>query len=94
MGKRGGGGLRPLFPPGRVTIVGLVMARYVITSFVFVTIGDVVGVALVLRLTGVAPAADVVVAVSGLVLLSTAAATLPPAVVAAWRDPVRVLRVP
>jgi len=46
------------------------------------------------RLTAELPSIEFVLAVATLSVLTTSVAALPPAMVAAYRDPIRVLRVP
>lgn len=87
-------GRRRALGAGRSTIAALVTLQAFITALVGAVIGAGAGSAIVWRLTGDLPDWAFVLAVSVLAVLSTVIAALPPAVVAALRDPVRVLRVP
>jgi putative ABC transport system permease protein len=78
----------------RSSIVGLVATQYAVVATIGLTIGITVGTLLVDRWTGAPPNPRFVIAVALLTLITTLAASLPPALVAAYRDPVRALRVP
>lgn len=57
-------------------------------------VGSVIGSGLVARWTGSLPAPSFVLAVAVLTVIAAVVAALPPAALAAYRDPVRALRVP
>lgn len=78
----------------RSTIVALVAIHYTLVAAAGIAIGTVVGSYLVTRWTNTPPDGEFTLAVSVLTLLATLVATVPPALVAAYRDPVLVLRVP
>jgi len=87
-------GRRRALGASRGAIVALVAVRNAIVGAVGAAIGVSAGVFLVWRWTGAAPRPLFTLAVAVLAVLATLAASLPPALVAAYRDPVRVLRVP
>lgn len=87
-------GRRRALGAGRMTIIALIALQQVVVAVAALVVGTGIGMVVVQRLTGTFPALDVVVAIGVLVVLSTVVATLPPAFIAAWRDPVRVLRMP
>ena len=78
----------------RGTIVTLIAVQYLTVAGIGVAAGTVVAAGAVLRWTGEPPDPAFTVSVAALTLLATLAATIVPALVAAYRDPVRVLRVP
>ncbi len=78
----------------RGTITGLVLAQTVLVTAVGVAIGTGIGAALTIRWTTEPPDTEFIAAIAVLALLATGIAATPPALVAAWRDPVHVLRVP
>jgi putative ABC transport system permease protein len=78
----------------RGAITALVTAQAAITGTVGAIVGVGVGAGIVWRLTGSLPSVDFAVAVGMLAVLAALVAALPPAVVASYRDPLRVLRVP
>ncbi|MGD2051464.1 MAG: ABC transporter permease [Acidimicrobiia bacterium] len=87
-------GRRRALGASRAAIVALVAIRNVAVGLVGTGIGVATGVFLVWRWTGAAPRPLFTLAVGILAVLATLAASLLPALVAAYRDPVRVLRVP
>lgn len=79
----------------RVTIVGLVVARTVLPALLGAGLGVGAGLLAVSRIgAGVAPPADFSVGTATLAMASAMVAAIPPALYAATRDPVRVLRTP
>lgn len=78
----------------RTTIVGMVATQILLIALVGVGFGVIVGVIVVWRLTGGFPEPGFALAVATLTVLVTLIASIPPALIAALRDPVRVLRVP
>jgi putative ABC transport system permease protein len=87
-------GRRRALGADRGAITGLVTLQAAITGSVGALVGTVAGGVIVWRLTDGLPSADFAGAVVVLAVLSAVAASLPPAVIAAHRDPIRVLRVP
>ncbi|OKL54836.1 hypothetical protein BSZ39_01775 [Bowdeniella nasicola] len=77
----------------RASLVALVVARNVAAGIVGAAIGCLIALGLGAR-SGVLPPVSFVVAVAVLALITCILASLPPAVFAAHRDPVRVLRTP
>lgn len=78
----------------RSTIVLLVATQNMLTALLGILGGGVAGSFMVHYLAGGLPDARFLTAISVLALLTVLAAALPPAMIAAYRDPVRVLRVP
>lgn len=87
-------GRRRALGAGRGTIMGLVTLQTAVTGSLGALLGSAIGSGIAWRLTGDAPDPTFVLAVAVLAVLAAVTAALPPAVVAARRDPVRVLRVP
>lgn len=58
------------------------------------TVGGAVGLAVTYLLTGAIPTAGFTTGLLVLVVYMALLGSLPPAIAAAWRDPVRILRVP
>lgn len=87
-------GRRRALGASRLDIVAMVLVQTVATGVGGALMGTAIGVLVVQRAVGTAPSPDFVAAVAILAVLVTAAAGLVPAVIAAFRDPVRVLRVP
>jgi putative ABC transport system permease protein len=87
-------GRRRALGAGRSTITGLVAVQYSVVSIFGAVLGTIAGSVIVHRLTDSYPNPRFTVAIAVLAILATIGASLPPAVVAAFRDPVRVLRVP
>lgn len=87
-------GRRRALGASRVDILVLVTAQTFATAVVGGTVGVVIGMAVVQHLIGTAPPFEFTVAVGVLAVIATTIAALPPAIVAAFRDPVRILRVP
>ncbi len=78
----------------RGTITGLVVTQTLIVTTIGIAIGAAAGTALTFRWTTEPPDHTFVAAIAVLTLLAAGIAATPPAVIAAWRDPVHVLRVP
>lgn len=87
-------GRRRALGAGRATITGLVAVQYALVALVGAAVGSAVGSFLVYQLTGGHPDLEFTLAIATLAVLATIAAAIPPALVAAYRDPVRVLRTP
>ncbi|MFQ5523642.1 MAG: hypothetical protein ACE5F5_08695 [Acidimicrobiia bacterium] len=78
----------------RPLIVGLIATQTLVVAVVGAAVGTL-GTGLVLtRLTGTPPDPTFTLAIGILAVLTTTTAALPPSLVAAYRDPVRVLRIP
>jgi putative ABC transport system permease protein len=87
-------GRRRALGADRTAITTLVTMQALITGLIGAVLGSAAGSAIVWRVTRGLPDLRFVVAVAVLAVTATVLAALPPAVVAARRDPVRVLRVP
>jgi putative ABC transport system permease protein len=87
-------GRRRALGASRGTIVALVTLQTAITGLLGAALGTAIGAAVVWRLTDLLPDLRFAVAVGVLAIIATIAAAVPPALVAAHRDPVKVLRVP
>jgi putative ABC transport system permease protein len=87
-------GRRRALGASRGAIVALVTFQTAITGIVGAAAGTLIGGGVVWRLTGDPPDLQFAFAVATLAVLATIAAALPPAAVAANRDPVKILRVP
>lgn len=87
-------GRRRALGASRLTIVNLVVAQTWFAGVAGTSVGVVLGVLMIERSTGTFPDVRFPLAIAVLALLTAALAALPPAMLAAFRDPVRVLRVP
>lgn len=87
-------GRRRALGASRGAIIALVTMQTAITGVLGAALGIAVGTSVVWRLTHQLPDPAFAVAVAVLAVIATIAAALPPAVVAAHRDPVKALRVP
>ncbi len=87
-------GRRRALGASRGAIVGLVATQTLLVGILGALAGSLAGAALVWRWTHTAPDGRFLLGVAGLAVLSALGAGFPPALVAAYRDPIRVLRVP
>ena len=87
-------GRRRALGASRPLIVGLVAAQTLVVAVVGAAAGTLATAFVLTRVTGNPPDPPFAVAVATLAVLATTVAALPPALVAAYRDPVRVLRIP
>lgn len=87
-------GRRRALGASRAAIVVLVTVQTGVTALIGAVVGTCLGAAIVQGLLGIAPSLEFAVAISVLAVLAAGAAALPPALLAAYRDPVRILRVP
>lgn len=78
----------------RSALVVLVIVQTAVAAVFGVVFGTAIGLAAVDRLAGALPPPDFVAGVAVLALLTALTAAVPPGLVAAFRDPVRILRVP
>ena len=78
----------------RSALVLLVIVQTAIAALFGVVLGTVIGLAAVVRLADGLPPIDFVAGVAVLALLAALFAAIPPGLMAAFRDPVRILRVP
>jgi putative ABC transport system permease protein len=78
----------------RGTLVGLLLAQTALTAAMGAALGLVVGTAVVVRTTGVAPSGGFVAGAALLAVLCATLSAVGPAVAAAYRDPLHVLRTP
>lgn len=87
-------GRRRALGASRLDIMILVTAQTVLTAIVGATAGVLIGTAVVRQILGIQPEMDFGLAVAVLAVIAATIAAMPPAVIAAYRDPVRILRVP
>lgn len=87
-------GRRRALGASRLFILGLVTAQTLFAAILGVLIGTGVITVVLGATTGVLPDAEFTTAIGVLAILSALIAALPPALLAAYRDPIRVLRVP
>lgn len=87
-------GRRRALGASRALIVALVATRTLLLAGSGGLVAAAASPILMLSMTGSPPPADFVIAVAMLAVLTSVTASLPPALVAAFRDPVRILRVP
>ena len=87
-------GRRRALGASRPTIVALVAFQTGLAAVVGALIGSFVTSAILVQTTGDLPDTEFVFAIIVLAILSAVLAAIPPALVAAFRDPVRVLRIP
>ncbi len=78
----------------RSALVLLVITQTAIAAMVGVVLGTTTGLLAVGRLAGALPPLDFVAGVAILALFTAILAAIPPGLAAAFRDPVRILRVP
>jgi putative ABC transport system permease protein len=78
----------------RTNIVTLVAIHYLLVAALGILVGVGIATIVTLRWTDAPPEATFTTAIAVLALLVTIIAALPPALIAAYRDPVRVLRIP
>ncbi len=87
-------GRRRVLGASRTTIVVIVAMQTVVPAVVGAAVGSAVGIGLVFRWAGASPPPQFVLGTAILSCLISGIASLPPALIAAFRDPIRVLRVP
>jgi putative ABC transport system permease protein len=87
-------GRRRALGASRPHIVALVTLQVLTTAVPAAAIGTIATVIIIHQTTGQAPATAFTVAIPTLAALTATAAAIPPALVAAYRDPVRILRIP
>jgi len=87
-------GRRRALGASRSAVVVLVLAQSAVAAVVGAVIGTAAGLAVVRLILDATPSAGFVLGVAALALLVTLAGSAPPALAAALRDPVRILRVP
>ncbi|MEO8207514.1 MAG: FtsX-like permease family protein [Chloroflexota bacterium] len=78
----------------RSALVLLVIVQTAVAAVIGTVFGTAVGLVAVGQLAGALPPLDFLVGVAVLALLAALFAAIPPGVAAAFRDPVRILRVP
>lgn len=78
----------------RTNIVTLVAIHYLLVAALGILVGVGIATIVTIRWTDAPPEATFTTAIAVLALLVTIIAALPPALIAAYRDPVRVLRIP
>lgn len=78
----------------RSTIVLQVLVNATLSAVIGAALGAAAGLIIIARVAGTVPHTGFVVAVPALVVLAAVAGSVPPALRAAWLDPVRILRVP
>lgn len=87
-------GRRRALGASRPTIVTLITTQTTLTAITGAITGTLVTAAILTRITGTPPEPRFSIAIIILTTLTATLAAIPPAIVAAYRDPVRVLRVP
>lgn len=87
-------GRRRALGASRLDIIALVTTQTIATALLGAGAGAAIGTLIVDRTLGTTPQPAFVVAIAALATLATALAALLPATIAAYRDPVRILRVP
>ncbi|HET7174197.1 MAG TPA: FtsX-like permease family protein [Nocardioidaceae bacterium] len=87
-------GRRRALGASRSAVVWLVLIQTAAVTVPGVLLGSAIGIGIVRYLTGAYPPPSFAAGVALLALLFAVAAAVPPAVTAAFRDPVRILRVP
>lgn len=87
-------GRRRALGASRSDIITLVAAQTISTAAAGAVCGSLVGDIVIWRLTQSTPNLVFSTAVATLAILAAGAAAIPPAVIAAWRDPVSILRIP
>jgi putative ABC transport system permease protein len=87
-------GRRRALGASRSALAGLVVVQTMLPATAGAVLGTVGGAAWLVRMTGTSVGWPYPVAVATLTLLSAAVAALGPSLLAAWRDPVTVLRTP
>lgn len=87
-------GRRRALGASRLTIIGLIATQTALSATAGAVIGAATTWGVLTAITGTAPNLGFTVAVIVLAVLTAITAAVPPAIVAAYRDPVRVLRVP
>jgi putative ABC transport system permease protein len=78
----------------RSAVVLLVIVQTGVAAMFGVVLGTVIGLVAVAQLAGSLPSMEFVLGVGSLAILTALAAAIPPGLLAALRDPVRILRVP
>lgn len=78
----------------RPTIIGLITIQTALTALLGAALGTATTWAILTATTGNPPDPQFALAIITLAVLATTLAAIPPATIAAYRDPVRVLRVP
>ncbi len=86
-------GRRRALGASRSLVVGLVVFQTVLVATIGVFVGMAVGAGLIWRWTGSVMSLDFALAIGALAILTAVLGTIPPALMAAFRDPVRILRV-
>ena len=87
-------GRRRALGASRPTIIGLIAAQTTITAIFGAALGTAVTSIVLIETTGEPPDARFAVAIAALATIAALVAAIPPGLVAAYRDPVRILRVP
>jgi len=87
-------GRRRALGASRPDIITLVTTQTVTVALIGALTGSVAGGAVIWKLTGTPPDLSFTTAIATLAILTAGIAAIPPAVIAAWRDPVSILRVP
>lgn len=87
-------GRRRALGASRTAIVALVITHTAVGALIGLLIGGTAGVLGVWRLAGSLPTVPFIAGVAALTLLTALLAAIPPATLAALREPVRILRVP
>ncbi len=87
-------GRRRALGASRTTIITLITTQTLLVALIGATLGTLIGGTLVRRWTDTPPDLPFSIAIATLATLTATIAAIPPALIAAYRDPVRILRVP
>lgn len=87
-------GRRRALGASRPTIIGLIAAQTTITAIFGAALGTAITSFVLIATTGNPPDPRFAIAITALATIAALIAAIPPALVAAYRDPVRILRVP
>lgn len=92
--KRRDFGRRRALGASRSAIVVLVLTQSTVAAALGTVVGLFIGLVVVWLAAGALPGPEFVLGVAALTVLTALVASVPPALIAAYRDPVRILRVP
>ena len=87
-------GRRRALGASRLDIVTLVLVPTLLTAVIGALVGTTIGTLIAQQVVSAIPEPAFIIAVGLLAIIATGIAALPPAALAAYRDPIRVLRVP
>lgn len=87
-------GRRRALGASRTDITTLITTQTTLTAIIGATLGTTAGTIIVDQTLGTTPTPQFLTAITALAIIATTLAALPPAIIAAYRDPVTILRVP